>query len=224
VPTNEASVRTSYDAVAERYADAFVDELTEKPLERGLLDAFVELTSSSGRVADVGCGPGHVTRYLVDRGADAIGVDLSPGMIEIARRRYADIEFRVGSLTQLDFPAASWAGAVGLYSIIHLSPRERAAAYAELARVVRVGGWLLLSFHVSTATQSPGSTIHLGTWLGSEVDLTGWFIDPEEVTTGLVAAGFSVRARLDREPWSDRELASHRAYLLARRSAHDSAS
>jgi len=217
VPTDDAT-RLSYDAVAERYAEAFADELAERPLERGLLDAFVELTSSQpGRVVDVGCGPGHVTRYLVDRGADALGVDLSPGMIEIARKRYGDVEFRVGSLIGLDFPAGSLAGAVALYSIIHLSPGQREVAYAELARIVRVGGWLLVSIHVSTATQAPGSAIHLDSWLGSDVDLTGWFIDPDEVARGLGAVGFSVRARLDREPWSDRELASRRAYLLARR-------
>jgi SAM-dependent methyltransferase len=215
----EARVRASYDAVAERYAAAFADELAGKPLERGLLDCFVELSAAlGGPVADVGCGPGHVTRYLADRGAAAFGLDLSPGMVDVARARYPGLEFRAGSLTALDAPDGAWAGVVALYSIIHLAPAERDTAYGELARVLRAGGWLLLAFHVSSADQPPGSALHLDTWFEAAVDLTGYFLDPDEVSAGLGAAGFRVLARLEREPWSTAEFPSRRCYLLARRS------
>ena len=39
---------------------------------------------------EVGCGPGHVTAYLAEAGADATGLDLSPGMVAEARRRFPD--------------------------------------------------------------------------------------------------------------------------------------
>jgi len=56
----------SYDRVAERYAETIGDELDHRPLERGLLDAFASLLGPDARVADIGCGPGHVTAYLAD--------------------------------------------------------------------------------------------------------------------------------------------------------------
>jgi SAM-dependent methyltransferase len=214
-----ARVRASYDAVAERYAAAFADELAGKPLERGLLDAFAELCGAvGGPVADVGCGPGHVTRYLADRGARAFGLDLSPGMVAVARARLPGLEFRTGSLAALGAPDGAWAGAVALYSIIHLQPAHRAGAYRELARVIRTGGWLLVAFHTSSADHPTGSAVHLDTWFDAPVDLTGHFLDPDELSAGLRAAGFEIRARLDREPWSAAEYPSRRCYLLARRS------
>ena len=212
------TVRAIYDAVAEQYAAAFADELAAKPLERGLLDSFAELCRElRGPIADVGCGPGHVTRYLADRGVDVFGVDLSPAMVEVARVRYPGLEFRAGSLTALDAGDATWAGAVALYSIIHLPAPQRDVAYRELARALRAGGLLLISFHVSTATQSAGTSVHLDTWFQTTVDLTGYFLDPAEVMAGLCAAGFEIRAELEREPYSIGELPSRRCYLLARR-------
>lgn len=62
----------------------------------------------------------------------------------------------------LDLPVAddAWAGAVALYSIIHLDPGERAAAWRELARVVR--GVLLVAFHVDG--EYPSRRCYLIAW------------------------------------------------------------
>ena len=68
-----ADLRGSYDTVAHRYADEIGAELDHRPLERGLLAAFVEMTRGAGPVADVGCGPGHVTRHLASLGCPVIG-------------------------------------------------------------------------------------------------------------------------------------------------------
>lgn len=64
--------RGSYDLVAERYADELGDELRGKPLDRGMLGVFAELTDG-GVVADIGCGPGHVAAYLAGRGCGLLG-------------------------------------------------------------------------------------------------------------------------------------------------------
>lgn len=208
--------RASYDAVAERYAADFASELDHKPLERGLLDAFVAL-AGGGVVADVGCGPAHVARYLADRGARTVAIDLSPRMVEAARRVHPGLDVRVGSMTSLDVPDGAWAGAVALYSIIHLATAERAAAFAELARALRPGGWLLVSFHVSAAEHPPGTALHLARFLDADVDLTAYFLEPETVLADARAAGLALRARLDREPYPDVEYPSRRSYLLLQR-------
>ena len=83
----DARVRSSYDAVAAAYAEHLVDELRGLPFETWLLDRV--LAHADGRpVVEVGSGPGHVTAYLADGGADATGIDLSPAMVAEARRRF----------------------------------------------------------------------------------------------------------------------------------------
>lgn len=76
-------VRWTYDAVARAYDSEYSSEPTHKPLDRALLEGFVDL-AGRGPIADLGCGPGHVTRFLADHGADVIGIDLSTGMLDVA--------------------------------------------------------------------------------------------------------------------------------------------
>jgi ubiquinone/menaquinone biosynthesis C-methylase UbiE len=208
------SVQASYDAVARAYDQQLRDELDGKPLDRALLDAFVELVGS-GTIADVGCGPGQVTRWLAARHADVIGVDLSPDMIAIARDHAPHLSFEVGSMLQLPADVGAWAGAIGLYSIIHLTAEDLATACREFARVIGLGGWLLLAFHVESAEFSAGEVNHLTSWFGQDVDLDTRFLDPSDVMGPLQAAGFTIVARLDRQPTPDVEYPSRRCYLLA---------
>jgi trans-aconitate methyltransferase len=94
-------IERSYDAVADEYARRIADELAHKPFDRELLDRFAERVGTRRRVCDVGCGPGHVARYLHERGVDVFGLDLWPRMVEIARRLNPDIDFVVGDMQAL---------------------------------------------------------------------------------------------------------------------------
>jgi ubiquinone/menaquinone biosynthesis C-methylase UbiE len=216
-------VRDSYDRVAERYADEMGGELAGKPLDRALLRCLIELvatveeTSGSGMVADLGSGAGHVAAYLAAQGVSTTAIDISPTMVEVGRRRYPDVGFRVGSLLALPATDGELVGAVALYSIIHLEPEDRPAAYQEMARVIRTGGWLLVAFHTSLPGHPVGDVMHADLWWGEQVDLDFHYIDPTEVVTGITAAGFTVMARTDREPWPGVEGESQRTYLLCRR-------
>src|SRR4051812_12194369 len=80
-------IRESYDSAAKAYAEHLAGELAHKPLDRHLLNRFAEETRGRGLVADFGCGPGHVARYLRDQGVDILGIDLSPEMIRVATCR-----------------------------------------------------------------------------------------------------------------------------------------
>lgn len=123
-----------YDAVASAYDRQFGDELAGKPLDRALPTGFIELVGV-GTIADVGCGPGHITRFLAEQHPDVIGVDLSPGMIAVARDRAPELSLAVGSMLRLPATDGAWAGVVAMYSIIHLTAAERAAACREFPRV-----------------------------------------------------------------------------------------
>lgn len=99
------------------------------------------------RVLDVGCGTGGVAELVAPSGADVVGIDLAPGLIEIAKERAAErnlsIDYRVGDCEDLDVEDASF-DAVGSSVGIMFAPDHEASA-RELARVTKPGGRLALA-------------------------------------------------------------------------------
>ncbi|MFF9900005.1 class I SAM-dependent DNA methyltransferase [Streptomyces longispororuber] len=207
---NHDAVRRSYDTVAEEYATRLHDELDAKPLDRALLASLVEQTGQDGPVADLGCGPGHVTAHLAALGARPVGVDLSPGMVAEARRRHPGLEFRQGDLLDLPAEDGEFAAAVALYTVIHLDPDELLPAFTEAHRVLRPSGLLLVSFHRGAEIR------HLDDWWGHDVNLDFHFLSTDAVADHLTEAGFTLEARLERAP-HPQEAQTPRSYLQARR-------
>jgi len=91
-------VRESYDSAAKAYAEHLAAELVYKPLDRHLLNRFAEAMRGHGLVADLGCGPGHIARYLHEQGVDMVGIDLSPEMVRVATDLNPGLAFRVGDM------------------------------------------------------------------------------------------------------------------------------
>ncbi|WP_104525583.1 class I SAM-dependent DNA methyltransferase [Blastococcus atacamensis] len=206
--TGHDAVRAAYDAVAEDYAVLLRGELAGKPLDRALLATFAELVED-GPVLDAGSGPGRIAGHLASLGVDVSGIDLSPGMVAVARRDHPMLRFDVGSLTALELPDASFAGVVAWYSLIHLPPEQLPLAAAELARVPRPGGALLTAFQVGD------ECVRLDRPYGHDVELHAYRLHPGRVADVLGAAGLPVMARTVREPGPQER--TRQAYLLARR-------
>lgn len=185
------ATRESYDTVAEDYAARIKPLFDQEPISRAMLAAFAEQVR--GPVVDVGCGPGHVTAHLASLGVDVTGVDLSPKMVEVARRQHPDQRFSVGSMTALDFPDGSLGGLVAWWSIFHLPPEELPALFAEFRRTLAPGGRLLLGFHVGDERLSPETAY------GHPVTYDAYLLDPGQVADLLGQAGFEVTARLTME-------------------------
>jgi SAM-dependent methyltransferase len=211
-PAFLTTTRASFDAVAADYAATFADELSGKPLDRALLGAFAELVPD-GPVADVGCGPGYVTAHLASLGLDAFGIDLSPGMVEVARRTYPGLRFDIGSMLGLGLADGSVAGLVSYYSIVNLPRSELPAVFAEFARVLAPGGVLLMVFQVGDEDR------HGTEWLGHAIDLHVYRNQPDAIAGLLAEAGLPVRMTTVRQPDDDGVERGPRAYLLAERPA-----
>ncbi|QVT80149.1 hypothetical protein ENKNEFLB_02540 [Nocardioides aquaticus] len=210
----DARVRTSYDAVAAAYADALTDELDGLVLERWLLDRVAaHAVADGGPVVEVGCGPGHVTAYLAAAGAQAHGLDLSPGMVDQARARFPDAEFQVGDLRRLVRPRDhdGWAAVLAWYSLVHSVPAELPEAFAALVRPLRPGGLLVVALHAGSGLE------HAGTWFDADVDLDFVRHDPASVAALLADAGLVDVEWYHRGPVTARGEQRERVYLLARR-------
>src|SRR5882762_10201444 len=89
------------------------------PVDRAVLGLFCDLIIENGvgsTVGDIGCGPGRLAPYFAGRGLEPHGVDLSPGMIRVARRDYPGFPFDVADVRNLPFEDSSLAGVVCWYS------------------------------------------------------------------------------------------------------------
>jgi uncharacterized protein len=205
-------VRAAYAAVAGSYAEQFCDELAHLPFESWLLRRVVEL-SDGAPVVEVGTGPGHVAAFLATAGADVTGIDLTPEMVDEARRRHPDVSFEVGDLRRLMRPDShdGWGAVLAWYSLIHLADSELPAAIASLARPLRANGWLVLALHAGAEVRT------VTDWFGHEVDLDFVLHDTAGVTATLERAGLLDVEWYLRGPIVSRGESTQRLYVLARK-------
>jgi SAM-dependent methyltransferase len=204
-------IRACYDTVAREYAERFAGELAHKPLDRELLSRFASEVTGRGDVYDLGCGPGQTTAFLHRCGVTVRGLDISAELLREARQRHPGIAFEPGDMLALPLVDASLAGVIAFYAIVHLSPDGLRQALAEMYRVLRPGGRLLLAFHVGE------KSIHVEEFLGHRISLDFVFFAPQVVMDELVRAGFVAVEVIERDPYPDVEHPSRRAYVFARK-------
>lgn len=212
------ATREAYDAAATAYAQLFHDSLRERPLDRAMLSAFAEVVraTGSGRVADLGCGPGHVTAHLRELGLETFGIDASPAMIELARRTHPDLRFDVGSMAASDIPDGELDGVLARWSVIHTPPRELPVILAEFHRVLTPGGHLLIGF---SATDGP---VH-PTQVFDHAVAPAYRWAPDHLAALLRESGLAEVARLVREPEPTDRRQFQEVHLLARKGTTASA-
>jgi SAM-dependent methyltransferase len=208
------SIRKSYDRLADEYARRIFDELQHKPLDRALLTRFAEEVAGRGEVCDMGCGPGQVARFLRDASVRVFGLDLSPHMVDEARRLNPDISFREGDMSALDLPAGALAGIAAFYAIVNIPRASLTAVFREMERVLQPAGLLLLAFHAGSAVLREREL-----W-GRPISVDFFLFEPPDIRHDLEAAGFVIEDIVERAPYApDVEYQSRRAYIFARKPA-----
>lgn len=206
------ATRAAYDAVAATYEELFRDSLRDSPLDRAMLGVFAEAVRAdgAGRVADLGCGPGHVTAHLDGLGLSAFGVDASPAMIELARRAHPHLRFDVGSMAALDIADGALDGVLSRWSVIHLPPGELPAVLAEFHRVLAAGGHLLIAFSGSEGPAHPTQVFD-----HTVAPAYRWW--PDHLAATLRESGLAETARMVREPQPADRRQFQEIHLLARK-------
>jgi SAM-dependent methyltransferase len=190
-PADLETVRESYDRVADAYVELGMGRLEAEPWLRAVLAAFAESVRELGPVLDVGCGPGTVTAHLAELGLDASGVDLSPRMVDHARRQYPELRFSVASATELGIAPASLGGVLGWWSLFNLPRAMLPGVLRTFAEALVPGGQALVGTHVGD-----GDIARTESYGGLPVSWTTHLYRPEDVAGMLVAAGLEVVAEL----------------------------
>lgn len=132
--------RDAHSRIADSYNDRFA-AITDRASEP-LLDAAK--AGAGTRLLDVAAGPGRMTRAAAARGAKAVGIDLAPAMLAVARAQYPDIEFREASADALPFADGAFDAVVCAFGLGHFPDAER--VIAECRRVLTPGGVVALSW------------------------------------------------------------------------------
>ena len=204
-------IRRSYDQIADEYAQRIYRELEGKPFDRELLTRFANAVRVQGAVCDMGCGPGHVARYLQSLGTHVFGFDISTKMIEQARQLNPGIFLEVGDMLAFGMPDGRLAGIVAFYAIVNI-PKALPAIFKEMFRMLQSDGLLLLAFHIGD------EAVHYDDLWGRRISLDFFYFQPTEIRHLLEAAGFVIDEMIEREPYAPEvEHQSRRAYILARR-------
>lgn len=181
-------VRKGYDKVSYAYRDG--EGNAAYPLDYAeWLSELIPHLAPGAKILELGCGCGvPVTRILSENFA-VTGVDISPVQIERARRLVARAESVCADMTEIDFPAGSFAAIVSLYAVIHVPLDEQPPLFAKMRSWLQPGGFLL-------------ATVGSRAWTGTEtdwLDISGatmfWsHADAETYESWLVRLGFELRA------------------------------
>jgi SAM-dependent methyltransferase len=158
-----------FDEYGEREWTRFEDGRTPLPsvaTHTRMLERYVR---SGDRVLDAGCGPGRFTLELVRLGADVTALDISPVQLELLRQRVPDVDAHLGDITDLSrfaddsFDVTVCYGGPLSYLLEHAD-----RAIAELARVTRRGGHLLVS-----VMSLGGAAVHYASMIADLVERDG---------------------------------------------------
>ena len=134
----EHDVASGYTAWAPIYDGPNPAIEAEEPVVREMLQQV-----PVGRALDAGCGTGRHAGFLAGLGHETVGVDATPAMLDVARERYPEVDFRDGRLEALPLEDASVDMVVSSLAVCHASDLD--AVFRELARVVAPGGTVIVS-------------------------------------------------------------------------------
>jgi SAM-dependent methyltransferase len=200
------AVRRTYDIVADDYATKFGDDLDQLPFDREVLDQV----GNRRPVLDLGCGPGQVGEYMGGRGTDVVGIDISPGMLAVARRRSPQTPVVAADIRRLPLASGSCAAAVAFYCLQYLPRSTIGAALAEIRRALQPDGVFIFSMHLGTGTVQTDTE-----WMGHAVESVGaTFYEAGELEPLVVSAGFRVDSSRQRGPLPH-EHQGDRVYITA---------
>lgn len=191
------AVRHAYDAIAHDYARKFGDEITTNEFDRSVIDDAIAALGSHDVVIDIGCGPGQVAAYLAAQGRPAVGLDLTPSMLAIARQQSGALPLVCADVLAMPLRGGVVGGVVAWYSLHNLPRAVMPSALSELRKALRPGGVLVIGTH-----GGHGEDVVQQECKGRTETVAITYYEPGELETLLSDSGFRVYDVRQRPPLS----------------------
>jgi len=130
----------SYNKTAEKYYKTVTnfDMLPE-------LNEFLELIHPDSKILDLGCGPGHHSKFFRERGFDVTGIDLSTEMIKIAKREVKGVDFKVMDILNMTFNNETFDAVWASASLLHIAKQNIQSTLLSIRQILKKGGHFYLS-------------------------------------------------------------------------------
>jgi SAM-dependent methyltransferase len=182
---------TGIIALYERHAHRWDRERSRRLVERAWLDRFLSLVTPGSTILDLGCGSGEpIARYLMDAGYDVAGVDASPAMIDMCKRRFPDAAWITADMRTLCLDR-QFQGILAWDSFFHLCEDDQRRTFPVFAAHAGPGSGLMF-------TSGPRAGRAIGTYQGEALFHAS--LDPAEYQSLLNAHGFRVVAHAIEDP------------------------
>lgn len=173
------------------------------------IDDFLDLVNKNGKILDVGCGPGKDSHYIVSKGFDVVGIDLSEEMIKIAKKNFPEIDFRVMDMRRMHFENESFDGVFVAFSLIHLPKKEVLSTLNKLHGVLKKEGIVYVAVQ-----EGESKEIFLTEPLKPHEKIFLNLFSTEEIKSLVKKAGFFIIAEHKRKPEKN-EFQYNKLFILA---------
>jgi len=138
-------VEEGYNKIAQSYYN-------HRDLEKfnGELESFSLLVPENAKVLDVGCGAGIPTaKFLVDKGLDVTGIDISETMIKLARENVPDGKFLKMDINNLVFPEETFDGIISVYTLFHIPKENHFNIFQNFYKLLKPEGVIMINTGIS---------------------------------------------------------------------------
>lgn len=138
---NKELVRHGYNNCAQNYLkhrDLFQNQK--------YIDDLIDRLEPNSKILDIGCGAGiPIDKYLVEKGFQVTGIDLSSEQIRLAKENVSEAEYHIQDMSEIDFPDKSFDCVISFYAIFHVKREEHQQLFDRLFASVKDGGYLLVT-------------------------------------------------------------------------------
>lgn len=171
----------AFDQLAELYQG----EHSHNPHQAAMIDRIDALVPATSPILDLGCGTGVPTaRILTASGRRVVGVDISAGMLKLAREQVPTAEYVHADVRELHPGFGTFGGVTAFFSLLMLSRAEIEQTLARTAGWLEPGGWFALSMVDMDADSLPVE------FLGVPVSVSGY--PQDQLAARLTGAGFRI--------------------------------
>ncbi len=204
IKEKKQSVIDNYDDIAKEYVNEFFEDTSDNKY----IDIF--LNSLNGKkILDVGCGNGKDCKYILEKGFNINGIDLSIGMLNIAKEKVPNCNFEIMDITKITYPDDSYDGIISNCSLFHIPVEELPKTLKSFKRVLKPDGKLLLILQEGNGEKMVEEPYRPGIYIYIK------YFSKNEIQKLLQEYGFEIDYLLKKESPNKLELGNKKIIVLS---------